>query len=470
MNLVRTAALKKKENNHKDMDSLNYAYLFEHAADGVVVTDAYGFVQYMNKSYEEMFNVSRFMEVGKHLEDVGADDLIVNALKKKHACRGYITPVTMDATVEVMTSPLYDGKQFGGLMCHYRVHQNRRIEEKVTKLPVAYNDGSALSASFNKIIGESPSLKAELRIAERAAKTDTTVLIRGESGTGKELVAYAMHKESKRNGGPFIAVNCGAIPATLIESELFGHEKGAFTGAACQKTGKFEQAQGGTVFLDEIGDLPLDMQVKILRVLQDKTFYRVGGADELHVDIRIIAATHKNLEHMIQKNQFREDLYYRLNVIPVQLPALRERIEDIPALVTHFMDREAEKYETESKQFTEAAWYYLKNYDWTGNIRELQNVVERLMILCPNDCVCEADLPTKITGNYRVNERIASKQLINLKHDGGLATMEEYERDIIQSALERFGSFNAAGKVLGLTHKTVAAKARKYKIIDQPSG
>lgn len=158
--------------------------------------------------------------------------------------------------------------------------------------------------------------------------------------------------------------------------------------------------------------------------------------------------------------------YYRLNVIPVNLPALRERSDDIPHLITHFINIEAEKYGYEPKQFSDSAWYYIKNYEWTGNVRELQNVVERLMILCPADLITEDDLPKKITENYYVNERIASKQLINLKHDGKLATMEEYERDIIQNALERFGSFNAAGKVLGLTHKTVAAKARKYKIID----
>ncbi len=199
-----------------------------------------------------------------------------------------------------------------------------------------------LSESFSNIIGESQELNRALMIAERASRTDTTVLIRGESGTGKELVAFAMHQESKRSDMPFVAVNCGAIPSTLIESELFGHEKGSFTGALAQKIGKFEQASGGTIFLDEIGDLPIDMQVKILRVLQDKSFYRVGGSEEINVDIRIIAATHKNLEQMIQQEKFREDLYYRLNVIPVNLPALRERSDDIPHLITHFINIEAE--------------------------------------------------------------------------------------------------------------------------------
>lgn len=465
MNLVSTStvALKKQESHQ---ESLNYAYLFESAMDGVMVTDEFGFVQYTNKNYEMLFGVSRYTEIGKHINDIGVDELILNALKKKNANRGYISPANLNETIEVVTSPLYDGKHFGGLVCNYRIHKNRVEEEKIKKLPVKYENKVKLSDSFSNIIGDSQALNRALMIAERASRTDTTVLIRGESGTGKELVAYAMHQESKRSDMPFIAVNCGAIPSTLIESELFGHEKGSFTGALSQKIGKFEQATGGTIFLDEIGDLPIDMQVKILRVLQDKSFYRVGGSEEINVDIRIIAATHKNLEQMIQQEKFREDLYYRLNVIPVNLPALRERSDDIPHLIAHFINIEAEKYGYEPKQFSDSAWYYIQNYEWTGNVRELQNVVERLMILCPTDLISESDLPKKITENYYVNERIASKQLINLKHDGKLATMEEYERDIIQNALERFGSFNAAGKVLGLTHKTVAAKARKYKIID----
>jgi len=465
VNLVSTStvALKKQESHQ---ESLNYAYLFESAMDGVMVTDEFGFVQYTNKNYEMLFGVSRYTEIGKHINDIGVDELILNALKKKNANRGYISPANLNETIEVVTSPLYDGKHFGGLVCNYRIHKNRVEEEKIKKLPVKYENKVKLSDSFSNIIGDSQALNRALMIAERASRTDTTVLIRGESGTGKELVAYAMHQESKRSDMPFIAVNCGAIPSTLIESELFGHEKGSFTGALSQKIGKFEQATGGTIFLDEIGDLPIDMQVKILRVLQDKSFYRVGGSEEINVDIRIIAATHKNLEQMIQQEKFREDLYYRLNVIPVNLPALRERSDDIPHLIAHFINIEAEKYGYEPKQFSDSAWYYIQNYEWTGNVRELQNVVERLMILCPTDLISESDLPKKITENYYVNERIASKQLINLKHDGKLATMEEYERDIIQNALERFGSFNAAGKVLGLTHKTVAAKARKYKIID----
>jgi len=466
VNLVNAVVAKDQE-IHQEITQLNFAYLFENSMDAVLVTDEFGFIQYMNKSYEHMFKVSRFIEIGKSLYDIGVDKLILDSLKKKESGRGYVYLDHYKKTIEIVTSPLENGNHFGGIVCSYRVHQNRIQENKVTQIPIKNKKNPILSKSFEKIIGNSASLKTELMIAQRASKTDATVLIRGESGTGKEMVAYAIHKESKRNDNAFIAVNCGAIPEALIESELFGHEKGAFTGAIGQKTGKFEQAHKGTIFLDEIGDLPLSMQVKILRVLQNKTFYRVGGSEEITVDIRIVAATHKNLEKMILEQLFREDLYYRLNVIPVNLPSLRERSEDILLLTEYFINIEAEKYGCEAKILTETAEYYIKNYDWAGNIRELQNVIERIMILCTEECITEEELPKKITGNYHLNERISSNQLINLKHDGKLATMEEYEKVIIKRALNQFGSFNAAGKVLGITHKTVAAKARKYNIVDR---
>jgi transcriptional regulator with PAS, ATPase and Fis domain len=323
-----------------------------------------------------------------------------------------------------------------------------------------------LTESFQKIIGGSKKMREALLIAQKAAKTSSTVLIRGESGTGKELVAKAIHYGSYRAKKSFIAVNCGAIPHTLLESELFGHEYGAFTGAIKQKIGKFELANGGTIFLDEIGELPLEMQVKLLRVIQEREFERVGGIDTIKVDVRIIAATNRNLEEMVRKGVFREDLYYRVNVIPIYLPLLKERREDIPLLIDYFIEKISSKLGKAPIKLSEDAKKCLINYDWPGNVRELENVIERITALNENKIVNIDDLPENIIDSYEsIKYDRDNSSLVSLKSNGDIATYEEYEREIIKLAIEKFGSFNAAGKALGITHKTVAHKARKYNIV-----
>ncbi|MCB0386329.1 MAG: sigma-54-dependent Fis family transcriptional regulator, partial [Bdellovibrionales bacterium] len=233
---------------------------------------------------------------------------------------------------------------------------------------------------FRSLVGTSRGINQVRGLMGQVADKDVSVLITGESGTGKEVVARNLHYNSQRRNKPFVPVNCGAIPAELLESELFGHEKGAFTGAISDRKGRFELAEGGTLFLDEIGDMPLNMQVKILRVLQERTFERVGGTKTLNTDVRIIAATHKNLEDMIKNNEFREDLFYRLNVFPIEMPALRERVEDIPLLINELISR-MEKEKRGSIRFNSAAIMSLCRHDWFGNVRELANLVERLAIM-----------------------------------------------------------------------------------------
>ena len=244
-----------------------------------------------------------------------------------------------------------------------------------------------------EIVGQSPALRQVLEAVKRAAPTNATVMLLGESGVGKELVARTIHRNSPRNGQRFVQVNCAAIPEELIESELFGHEKGSFTGATEKQIGKFEQADRGTIFLDEVGDMSPKTQAKVLRVLQEQEVERLGSARTTKVDVRVIAATNKNLEDAIQRGEFREDLFFRLNVIPITVPPLRERRDDIPLLVQHFAKRSSDEHNLKPKKFDAGAIEVLQRYRWRGNIRELRNAVERLLIMAPNDVIRADDLP-----------------------------------------------------------------------------
>lgn len=341
-----------------------------------------------------------------------------------------------------------------------------------------------LNPAFNRIVGVSNKLYDAMKLAAKTADNNFNVLIRGESGTGKELIAEAIHYSSERATQPFIRVNCAAIPENLLESEMFGHVKGAYTGAIKTKIGKFELADKGTIFLDEIGELDKSMQAKMLRVIQKKEFQRVGDDRTITVDARIIAATNRNLEELVENGEFREDLYYRLNVIPIWLPPLRERREDIPVLSEYFLNKIAEELGCEPKKLSGEAMDALIHYSWPGNIRELENVMERINILADGREVQKEDLPHYISENYHtaVNDEVPSEAVTeNGLYDAGLSLgktsaeeivtgndeimpWEYYEREIIRKALKKYGSYNAAGKALGLTHKTVAAKARKYHI------
>ncbi len=309
------------------------------------------------------------------------------------------------------------------------------------------------------IIGNSKSMLEVYSLIEQVANSRATVLISGESGTGKELVASAIHYSSDRSGAPFVKVNCAALPESLAESELFGHEKGAFTGALGLKKGKFERAKGGTIFLDEIGELTLAVQAKILRVIQEREFERVGGVESLKVNVRIVAATNRDLLENVGNGNFREDLYYRLNVFPIYLPALRERRSDIPPLIDFFIEKYSKEYSKDIKRINTPAIDMLVNYHWPGNVRELENCIERAVLLSSDGVIHSFHLPPTLqmsdgTGGY------ASKNPLSLT-----AMVEHYEKDLIIEALKAaVGIKSRAAKSLGITNRILDYKVMKYEI------
>jgi two-component system nitrogen regulation response regulator NtrX len=275
-----------------------------------------------------------------------------------------------------------------------------KVNQAIQKLEVRYSDRSQTDGEFKlPIIGNSPPMQAIMTEIRQVAPTSGSVLITGESGTGKELIAHAIHELSSRSQAPVVKINCAAIPQELIESELFGHERGAFTGASNQRVGKFEQADDGTIFLDEIGDMSPSTQAKVLRVIEEQEFERVGGGQTIRVDVRIVSATNQNLKATIEAGTFREDLYYRLNVVPIHVPPLRERREDITLLVDYFLDRFCRENRRPRLRLTEDALVTLRGYDWPGNVRELRNLMERLTILCPEQTIGVDDLPQDLSYN-----------------------------------------------------------------------
>lgn len=314
--------------------------------------------------------------------------------------------------------------------------------------------------TFENIIGQSEAISSLLNVVERVAQTDSTVLITGESGTGKELIAKALHFNSNRSHEPFIPVNCGAIPAELLESELFGHVKGAFTGAIANRTGRFELAQDGTLFLDEIGELSPSLQVKLLRVLQERTFEPVGGTKTLNANVRVIAATNVDLENAVENGRFREDLFYRLNVIPIRVPALRERKSDIPLLLHHFIETFNRTRGRQLKGISPEALSMLVNYQWPGNIRELENLVERLSILKGSGIVDIIDLPER----YRKASIESDPRKLEIPETGVdfNTAVDAYENALIMRALEKTGwNRNQAALLLKLNRTTLVEKIKK---------
>jgi len=316
---------------------------------------------------------------------------------------------------------------------------------------------------FENIIGDSEEMQKVFEVIEKVADTDSTVLILGESGTGKELVAKAIHYNSYRREKPFVPVNCAAIPGELLESELFGHEKGAFTNAIRMRIGRFELANGGTVFLDEIGDMNPMLQSKLLRVLQERQFERVGGIKTIKTDIRIIAATHQNLKALVQQRKFREDLYYRLNVIPIEIPPLREKKSDIPLLAHYFLDQFNRRKKKRIRGIREDAMARLVQYEWPGNVRELENTIERVIILLDGDFVTPADLPDKFQGIPR-RETTPPADI----PESGISlddAVNEFERNLIMQALIKTGWVkNKAAQLLNLNRTTLIEKIRRQKL------
>jgi two-component system, NtrC family, response regulator len=331
-----------------------------------------------------------------------------------------------------------------------RALKMRRLEKENVRLRAEVID----RYRFDAIVGNSEKLREVIALAGRVAPSDATVLVTGESGTGKELLARGIHYSSGRSEGPFVAVNCAAIPENLIESELFGHVKGAFTGAVRDREGKFELADGGTLFLDEIGDLRIDLQAKILRALQERTVDRVGGVKQIDLDVRVIAATNKDLEREVREGNFREDLYYRLSVVTLQMPPLRDRKDDILVLAEHFLRKFSP---SRTVRLSPDALALLTAYGWPGNVRELENVMERASILKRGDTITREDLPEKLSRKAMG----ASEVLLNLPEEG--LSLEELEKDLIIKALEKHkGNQTRAAEYLRITRPTLIYRMEKY--------
>ncbi len=365
---------------------------------------------------------------------------------------------TIETAVKSMQLGAFDfiTKPFSGDRLRLTVKnaiENSSLKQEVDRLRQELQE----RYQFKNIIGESGPMQEVFKAIKKVTDSNVTVLLQGESGTGKELIARAIHFESeKRRNKPFVAVNCSALPESLLESELFGHEKGAFTGAAGRRIGKFEQANGGTIFLDEIGEMSPSTQVKILRVLQEREFERVGGNELIHVNVRIISATNKDLEEAIKKGEFREDLYYRLSVFPIVIPPLRERKEDIPLLAQFFLKKYSDREEKNVQEVSPDALELLMAYNWPGNVRELENAIERAVILASGEQILPKDLPA--------NVRAIGEKKMAEPSTGPLSNwIEKLEEEALRKALlESEGNVSLTARKLGIGRATIYRKAKKY--------
>jgi nitrogen regulation protein NR(I) len=390
-----------------------------------------------------------------------------------------VVMITAHGTIDTAVEALKTGA-FDYLTKPFDKDEVRQIVAKALKTRQLRNaDATATPASEAArfgIIGQSPGILELYAMIERVADTPTTVLITGESGTGKELVARALHEHSSRKDKPFIKVNCAAIPKELIESELFGYERGAFTGAVASKPGRFELASGGTLFLDEIGEIPIEMQVKLLRALQESEFERVGGIKTIRVDVRLVAATNRDLKKLIASGSFREDLFYRLNVVPMRLPALREREGDIPLLVEHFLTKFNERLKKSVQGVEADALDVLRGYAWPGNIRELENVIERAVLFCDTQKLKLDDLPPEVRGSSPVfNTPIPDTDLKSaISAEGGLkehvkVAMSRLEKELVSRALQQTsGNVTHAARLLKISRKGLQLKMKELGLREGP--
>jgi len=455
--------LQTTENMRQDLAA--FRRILDSIHNGVMVTDADGFVTHFNKPYGEFLGIDPEAQIGKHCTEVIENTRMHIVAKtgkpeinKTHHIKGQRMVVQRIPIKE-------DGKVISvfGQVMFKDVEDVGKLARKLSLLEskVEHYEQELMSLrstryTLDSIVGNSGVIHALKKEALRAAARNFPVLISGESGTGKELFAQGIHHASPRKVQPFIRINCAAIPKDLLESELFGYEKGAFTGARSEgKPGKFELARRGTVFLDEIGDLPLQMQPKLLRVIEDKEFERIGGTRILRTDFRIIAATNQNLEEMLGDRRFRKDLFYRLNVIPLHLPPLRERRDDIPIIAKHLLDHLADEAALSEIRIDEKANEVLKAYDWPGNVRELSNVLERIVSALEGDTIHLRNLPFYL---YRTREKRAEPSEAYLRE-----VQSSAEKDAIRYALESTRNNKAAAaKLLGIHRTLLYKKMQKY--------
>ncbi len=452
--------------------------IFNSSYDEIFVIDGNGVARRINKVGETYYGVPVEKMIGKNvieLEKEGYFTPSVTRLVFQEKKRVTITQKTKSGKHLIVTgNPIFN--ENGEII---RVVVNSRDISELLNLKKQLAEAEQLVESYRRqllkltqekiksheVIAESQQMKRVIEMVDKVAQVDSTVLIMGESGVGKGIVASRLHKLSRRAGGPFITINCGAIPEQLLESELFGYEGGAFTGARKEgKKGLLELADGGTVFLDEITDLPLNLQVKLLQVIQEKKLIRVGGSKYVDVDIRFVAATNRDIQRMVAEGSFREDLYYRLNVIPIIIPPLRYRQEDIPALIEHFLSQLNSKYET-NKKFSPEAMEILRNYNWPGNVRELENLVERLLVTTEGNEIAVGHLPEYIfEGKRRSTNRVYVLDICPLKE-----AMEELEKQLVAMAYSRLKNTYKVADALEINQSTVVRKIQKYQLANSPA-
>ncbi|WP_291571824.1 sigma-54 interaction domain-containing protein [Clostridium sp. UBA4548] len=444
-----------------DEELLNF--IFDSFEECIVVVDENGIVTMMSNGYKEFLGCTN--PEGKHVTEVIPNTKLHIVAKTGLKEFGEIQEVNSHRIISIRVPIVLEGKLKGaiGKIMFKDLNNFKILSSKITNLEkeLQYYKNELDSEkkakyTFNNLMGKSIKFQEVVNFAQRAAKGDSSILITGESGTGKELFAQAIHNGSKRALKPFVKVNCAAIPAELFESEMFGYEEGAFTGAKKSGLkGKFEIANGGTILLDEIGDMPLSMQVKLLRVLQEREIIRVGGNEVININVRVIAATNKSLQELIEQEKFREDLYYRLNVIHLKLPPLRERAEDIELLADSLRVKLCNKYGIYSEGVSKEALEYLKNYDWPGNIRQLENVIERAINLLDTELlILPKHLPDKIVETKGKKHNIDNSDLKE--------AVDEMEKEIIVSTLEKTkGNKNQTAKILGISRAGLYKKIKR---------
>lgn len=434
-------------------------------AKPILVIDPGGQVVHANIASETIWRYSQVTLANKNIIELVNAPFLLELIKKGNPLREYPLEL-LDAdgknhSYTCRMHPLFVEKQVEGAILQFTEYVEQEAKEKSKKYVTRY--------TFDDIRGNSQDIIALKERAEKVAKGDSTILIRGESGTGKEVLAQAIHGASLRKDAPFVALNCAAIPESLLESELFGYEEGAFTGAKKGgRAGRFEIANGGTLFLDEIGDMPLYLQAKLLRVLQERRVERVGGAESIKVDVRVMAATHKDLESMISLKLFREDLFYRLNVIPLYVPPLRDRNEDLYELIYFFMSSFGKRFGKEPKRFSSQALQKMFQYPWPGNVRELENVVEYVIHLEMNELITVSSLPESIQ-NGKEDEEVPIPQKVRTPRIGIFAELEieKTEEQLIIEAIRQYGNSTEgkrkAAEALGISLSTLYRKLHKIQ-------
>jgi PAS domain S-box-containing protein len=434
--------------------------------DAIEVVDNTGLVKYVNPAFTRVTGIAEAARVGKNIFDVSPHGALAQALVKQKPVIGYRSKVG-GSGVEVISNAapiVVEGEVTGAVVVFQPITDILKLMDELQKsttiienLYAKIEQITSSKFTFDDLVGTSRVFQATLEMAKKAAKSDSPVMLVGESGTGKELFAQAIHNAGLRRGKPFIKVSCAAVPEELLESELFGHEKGAFSGAVRTKLGKVEMAGGGTLFLDEVGEMNLYLQGKLLRLLQDREFERVGGNERLLADIRLIAATNVDLKMLVRRGKFREDLYFRMNVIELLLPSLRQRKEDVPPLVEHLLGRYSRKLGKKIKSISPDALQLLVNYDWPGNIRELENVVERAVVAMENEQI----------GRQHLLPYVGQFTAANALHFPEIMALEKMEQLMLKAALARYGE-NLDGKkkaaqALNISLATLYNKLKKYR-------